>query len=200
MDIIRPISKQPIPSDATKVFTGAVFDVWQWQQKLYDGTSTTFEKLTRPDTVVVFPILPDGTIALTKQRQPGKDTFIGGAGGRVEAGEDPLSAAKRELLEETGYEAKEFILWRAEHPTSKIDWVVYIFIAKGVTQVTQQALDGGEEIRLTPVTLDEFIDMSHNPLFAEKEIIRDLLEAKYVPEKREALKKLLAPLESPSKG
>ena len=52
----------------------------QWEQELFDGTMTTFEKLTRPDTVVVFPTLPDGKILLTEQEQPGKEPFVGAAG------------------------------------------------------------------------------------------------------------------------
>ncbi|MFH1534525.1 MAG: NUDIX domain-containing protein [Patescibacteria group bacterium] len=120
MNIIRPESKQPIPKNAKKVFSGILFDVYQWNQKLFDGKETTFEKLVRPDTVVIFPILEDGRILLTKQEQPGKVPFIGATGGRVDKGEDILEAAKRELLEESGYEAAEFVLWDAQHPTSKL--------------------------------------------------------------------------------
>ena len=105
MNIERPKSKQPIPDHAKVVFKGVMFDVYQWEQELFDGSKTTFEKLKRPDTVVTFPILPDGKILLTKQEQSGKEPFIGATGGRVDEGEDILDAAKRELMEETGYEA-----------------------------------------------------------------------------------------------
>src|SRR3989339_528828 len=88
--------------------------------------------------------LMEGRIILTKQEQPGKEPFIGTTGGRVDEGEDILSAAKRELLEESGYEAEEFILWDAQHPTSKIDWVVYTFIAKGLRKIDEAHLDSGE--------------------------------------------------------
>ncbi|HEY4513381.1 MAG TPA: hypothetical protein VJH06_02610 [Candidatus Paceibacterota bacterium] len=82
MDIQRPISKQPIPDDAKRVFKGVIFDVYQWEQEMYDGTKAIFEKLKRPDTVVVFPVLPDGKIILTEQEQPGKKPFIGATGGQ----------------------------------------------------------------------------------------------------------------------
>src|SRR3990167_320504 len=151
MKIKRPKSKQPIPDNAKKVFEGVLFDVYQWEQELFDGTKTTFEKLKRPDTVVVFPVLDNGKIILTKQKQPGKESFIGATGGRVDKGEDVLEAAKRELLEESGYTASKFILWDARHPTSKIDWVVYTFIAKGLKKVANINLDAGEKISLKPV-------------------------------------------------
>ena len=193
MEIKRPKSKQPIPDNAKKVFGGVLFDVYQWEQELFDGTKTLFEKLKRPDTVVVFPVLDDGKIILTEQEQPGKEPFIGATGGRVDEGEDILEAAKRELLEESGYEASEFILWDAQHPTSKIDWVVYTFIAKGLKKVADMNLDAGEKINLKLVNLDEFIEIAINKNFVEKEIIPKLYEAKLYPEQKEELKKLFNP-------
>ncbi|MEK7175232.1 MAG: NUDIX hydrolase [Patescibacteria group bacterium] len=193
MEISRPKSEQPIPDNAKKVFGGVLFDVYQWEQELFDGTKTLFEKLKRSDSVVVFSVLDDGKIILTEQEQPGKEPFVGAAGGRVDDGEDILEAAKRELLEETGYEALEFILWDAQHPTSKIDWVIYTFIAKGLKKVADMNLDAGEKITLKPVSFDEFIEIGINKNFAEKEIIRILYEAKLHPEKKEELKKLFNP-------
>lgn len=193
MEISRPKSKQPIPDNAKKVFGGVLFDVYQWEQELFDGTKTLFEKLKRPDTVVVFPVLDDGKIILTEQEQPGKEPFIGATGGRVDEGEDILEAVKRELLEESGYEASEFVLWDAQHPTSKIDWVVYTFIAKGLKKVSDMNLDAGEKIALKLVSLDEFIEIAINKNFVEKEIIPKLYEAKLHPEKKEELKKLFNP-------
>jgi len=194
MNIERPKSKQPIPNDAKMVFKGVIFDVYQWQQELYDGTKATFEKLKRADTVVVFPVLPDGQIVLTRQEQPGKEPFLGATGGRVDEGEDILSAAKRELLEESGYEAEEFILWDAQHPTSKVDWVVYTFIAKGLKKVSDINPDAGEKIELFTVTLDELIEMGLKENFAEKEIAKKFFEAKLDISKKSELEELFKPL------
>lgn len=197
MEIKRPKSRQPIPKNAERVFKGVVFDVYQWEQELYDGTKKTFEKLKRPDTVVVFPVLSDGTIILTEQEQPGKEPFIGATGGRVDEGEDIITAAKRELLEESGYEAEEFILWDSQHPISKIDWVVYTFIAKGLKKVADLKLDGGEKIKLLPSTLDNLIDVATNSHqdFYEKEVIVKFFDAKLNPEKMKELRELFKPLE-----
>lgn len=197
MKIERPKSKQPMPSHAKRVFQGVVFDTYQWEQEMYDGTKKTFEKLKRADTVVTFGVLPDGRIILTEQEQPGKEPFIGATGGRVDEGEDILSAAKRELLEESGYEASEFILWDSQHPISKIDWVVYTFIAKGLKKVRNTNLDVGEKIKLMPVTLEKLIDIattSHQD-FYEKEVILKFFEAKLNPNKMKELKELFKPIE-----
>lgn len=193
MQIERPKPKQSVPNHAKKVFGGVIFDVYQWEQKLYDGTTTIFEKLKRPDTAVIFPVMDDGRIIIAEQEQPGKSPYISAIGGRVDGGEDLLAAAKRELLEETGYEADHFTLWSAQQQTSKIDYVIYVFIAKGLRGVAKPNLDGGEKIKLKFVTFDEFLDLATNEKFVEKEIVLELLEAKFVPAKKESLHKLFEP-------
>lgn len=193
MEIERPKSKQPIPDYAKKVFSGEIFDVYQWEQELFDGTTAIFEKLKRPDTVVIFPVLPDGRIILTEQEQPGKEPFLGATGGRVDEGEGILEAAKRELLEESGYKAEKFILWDAQQPIGKIEWAIYTFIAKGLKKVADIHLDAGEKITIKPVTFNEFVDMGTNEKFREKEIILALREAKLNPEKKETLHNLFSP-------
>lgn len=188
MDIPKPKSKQPLPDNAKKVFEGVIFDVYQWEQKMFDGSLETFEKLKRPDTVIVFPIMDDGKILLTKQEQPGKEPFIGAAGGRVDKGEEILDAAKRELLEESGYEASEFILWKSMQPISKIEWSVYVFVARSLKKVADLHLDAGEKIELMPVDFDEFLQVAIQPNFYEQEIYRDVVEAMLDPKKKEELK------------
>lgn len=196
MEIQKPKSKQPIPDEAKIVFRGVMFDVYQWDQEQFDGTKKTFEKIKRADTVVVFPVLNNGKIILTKQEQPGKNSFIGTTGGRVDEGEDILSAAKRELLEESGYEAEEFILWDAQHPTSKIDWVVYTFIAKGLKKVSEPNLDSGEKIELFFVTIDELIEEGIKENFSEQEIVNHLYEAKLYKNKKDELIELFKPIKN----
>lgn len=194
MNVERPISSQPLPNNAQLVFKGVIFDVYQWQQLMFDGTTKTFEKLKRPDTVVVFAVQDDGRIILTKQEQPGKQPFIGAAGGRVEPGEDILAAAKRELLEETGYKADDWALWHSEQPISKIEWASYVFIAKKVHKVAGLDLDAGEKIELMPVTFDELLDIGTSSKlsagFYEKEVTDFLYQAKLDPAKYAALKKM----------
>ena len=193
MEIQRPKSKQPIPQNAKKVFKGILFDVYQWEQELFDGTRTVFEKLKRPDTVVIFPVLPDGKILLIEQKEPGREPFIGTAAGRVDEGEDVLTAAKRELLEETGYIGEKFILWDARQPSSKIDYAVFSFIAKGLKKISGLKPDGGEKIVLKPVEFDEFVEISTREKVGEKETITKFIEAKYDPKKKEELQKLFSP-------
>jgi hypothetical protein len=49
-------SQNSIPTDAKMIFKGKLFEVWQWEQKMFDGSVETFEHLKRPNMAVVIPI------------------------------------------------------------------------------------------------------------------------------------------------
>jgi ADP-ribose pyrophosphatase len=197
MEIKRPKSNQQIPEHAKRVFKGILFDTYQWEQEMYDGSRTIFERLKRPDTVVVYPVLDDGKILMINDEQPLRNVRTIAPGGRVNKDEDILDAAKRELLEETGYSAKEFSLWYAAQPVTKIEWAVYVFIAKGLEKVHEQNLDAGEKIKMIPVAFDEFVDNIINGSdFTDFDTRSKILEAKLDSKKMEDLKDLFKPLEN----
>lgn len=177
-DIQRPLSQQPIPETAQKVFSGELFSVWQWEQKMYDGSTAVFEKIERADTVTIVPVTEDGRVILARQEQPGIEPFIGVLGGVIDPGEDPLTAAKRELLEEGGMEAKNWKLWFAVQPFSRIEWAEYVYIAQGVTTVAEQQLDRGEQIDVYDVPLEDFMLQVIDPRFRNKELLQALATPK----------------------
>jgi 8-oxo-dGTP pyrophosphatase MutT (NUDIX family) len=187
----RPEPGQPIPPDAKKVFSGVLFDVYQWDQELFDGSHATFEKLKRADTVSVIPVLPDGRIIIVEDEQPGRKPVITFPGGRVEPGEDPAEAVARELLEETGYAPQSLALWKAYHPVSKVDWVLYHFIARDCKKVAEPHLDAGERISVRTVTLDELIELSEDERFQGKDMRVDFAKAKLIEDERKKLETLL---------
>lgn len=170
MVIQKPISRQPIPSEAELVFKGIRFDIYQWRQKMFDGSIETFEKVKRADTVNVIPVTKNGKIIVSEQEQPGIDKFIGGIGGIIDKNEDPLTAAKRELSEETGYAATEILFWFAVQPFEKIEWSIYTFIAKGCQKIKNQKLDSGEKIRLKFVNFDEYVLLTKADNYRDTEI------------------------------
>jgi ADP-ribose pyrophosphatase len=171
-------NRKNIPASAKRVFKGVIFDVWQWKQKMFDGSFEIFEKLQRPNTVNVIPIVGD-KIMILRQRQPDwKKEKTSIAGGRIDEGEKPLAAAKRELLEETGYESKNWELWKEQNPSGKIIWTVYTYIARDCKFKQPPQLDTGEKIKTKIISFDDFLMLSEEPNFYEGEIKSSLLRAR----------------------
>lgn len=149
-----------VPKHAHKVFEGEIFDMYQWEQELYDGSTAIFEKGSRPDTAIVFPITEEGKILIIEDSQPHRETALTTISGRVEDDETPEEAGKRELLEETGYDGKEWKLFYTSTPVEKLDWVHYAYIAKGCVRVKDPKPDAGEKIVVREVSFDELISLS----------------------------------------
>ncbi len=180
-----------LPAAARLVFTGVIFDVYHWKQTMYDGSTETFEMLKRPDTAVVITIVKD-KILIQTQEQPGvAKAFPSLPGGRVNAGEDPLTGAKRELLEETGYTATDWALWQTYRPSHKIIWTIHVFVARDGAKTHAPKPDAGEKIITQLVSFDEFLLLADDPLFSEKELKETLLRARFIPAEKEKLRKIL---------
>lgn len=89
------------------LFHGRVFDVRRDSVREPGGIETTREFVVRNGSVVVLPIFDDGRMLLICQYRHSVGGYLWElVAGRMEAGENPLSSAKRELLEETGYTAR----------------------------------------------------------------------------------------------
>lgn len=155
-----PNKIKTIPESAEKVFTGKIFDVYQWQQEMFDGTFDTFEMLKRPDTVNTVAIIDD-KIVVTRQRQPRKDWFYSLPGGRAdEEDEDELAAAKREMLEESGMSFANWKLVAVKQEYNKIDWLIYTFVATDLISKEEINPDAGEEIQVIEMSFDEVKELS----------------------------------------
>jgi len=188
MKIERPKSPSPLPSSAVKVFEGEIFSVYQWQQKMYDGSLATFEKVARPDTVVVVPVTRDGEVVIIHEEQPNTVPKTKVPTGRIEKGEDVEAAAARELLEETGYKAEYYTLWMSMQPLSKVEWAVYVLIGHNVEKVQEAALEVGEKIIPKLVSIDNFLELAASDELELYEIEVDVLRAKLDPDLMDHLK------------
>ncbi len=135
-----------IPDRAVKKFQGIIYDVYQWQQELFDKSKATFEMLRRPDTVQVICIVEDKIIIL-KDEQPHNGMRLSLPGGRVDKEDnDIISAAKRECLEETGYEFNSWRLIKVWQPHTKIEWFIHLYLAWDVGSSSSTNHDAGEKI------------------------------------------------------
>jgi ADP-ribose pyrophosphatase len=165
-----------LPENAKRVFKGQIFDVYQWQQEVFDGTTETFEMLKRADTLKVLAI-KDGKIVVLHEEQPHQPPFIDIPGGRHDYDkETELEAAQRELLEETGMTFETWKLVSVVQPHSKIDWFVYLYIATDFKSQTDQKLDAGEKIEVQLYSLAKLKNLVNDPKnrYLPKEVLEQV--------------------------
>ena len=165
--IKRRVPKLSRGADAKVVAQGNFFKIWQWQQTLYDGSQTTFESISRADTVTILALTEDKQLIFTKQSQPGFDEFLSMPGGVIDEGESVLQAAQRELLEETGFVSEDWYFLFSGQMNSRIDWANFYIVAKNCQKVADIRPDAGEKISL------EFFDLKQIPELIKKPNFRN---------------------------
>lgn len=131
---------------------------------MFDGSTETFEMLKRPNTIEVIATQGD-KILMSKQSQPNKHGYYSLFGGRAEEGEEPLVTAKRELLEESGMTSDDWALFKVYEPVHKIDWQIYIYIARNCKKTAEPKLDPGEKIEMISCTVSEFFKIVNSDKF-----------------------------------
>lgn len=146
-----------IPEHASKVFSGVIFDVYQWPQTMFDGSTETFEMARRADTVEIIAV-HDGKVIVSHEQQPFSGEYICiPAGMHDHEDEDELQAAKRELREETGYSFKQWkLIHVAQAGSGKIEHLIYTFLATELESVVPQQLDVGERIEVELMPFADF--------------------------------------------
>lgn len=126
--------------------------------RLPDGASATREYIVHPGAVAVVPLLDDGRIVLERQyRHPTRQVMIEIPAGKLDAGEGALVCGQRELLEETGYVAREWAYAFTMYPTvAYSDEAIEIWFARGLEHRGAR-LDAGEFLDVFTATPEEFL-------------------------------------------
>ncbi|GAB4117110.1 MAG: NUDIX domain-containing protein [Sideroxydans sp.] len=145
--------------DSRVVYNGGFIEVLKDNVRLPDGSTSTREYITHPGAVAMLALLDNGKLVLERQyRYPLHREFIELPAGKIDAGEDILATAQRELLEETGYIARE---WK--HLTTAWPCIGYsdermeYFIARGLTHQGGQ-LDEGEFLEVFELSPEEALE------------------------------------------
>lgn len=141
------------------------------ERTLYDGKyirlvqQGKWEFVRRCNTsgiVGIVAVTDDGKLLLVEQFRPPVGKIVielpAGLAGDVAGaeGEDLADAARRELLEETGYSAREMRQVAAGPPSAGLsDEVITMFVARGLTKTGDGAGDGSEQITLHEVPVTE---------------------------------------------
>jgi len=178
----------PPPPNAERKFHGTIMDLWQWEQRLFDGTTETFECVTRPDTVSVIPFLDEKTVLLTRQEQPHNPRpFFDVPGGRVDAGETMEAAVRRELHEETGHKANRLIEWHRQELIGIYRYEAGLFLATGLHDGSGPHVDAGEKIELLPTKWDDLVRMCLKRELRQANVMLAVLAMEFDPETTDRL-------------
>lgn len=143
--------------DSEQVFKGVLLDVRRDRVRLPDGAESVREYVVHPGAVVIIGILDDGRLLFEKQyRYPLRRDFLELPAGKIDAGEAIETTARRELLEETGYEADEWRYLGVMHPCiGYSDERIEIFLARRMRKVAEPSLDHNEFLDVLSLTLEE---------------------------------------------
>jgi ADP-ribose pyrophosphatase len=126
--------------------------------RLPDGKQAFREYVIHPGAVMVVAELPNGRLVLERQfRYPVQAVMVEFPAGKLDPGEDSLACAKRELLEETGYTARQWARAGVLHPViSYSTEFIDIWFARELTAGARQ-LDAGEFLDVFSASADELL-------------------------------------------
>lgn len=139
-------------------YQGIIVDVETDMVKLQNGAITMREVVRHPGGVSVVALDEDGTVALVRQyRYPFHTHLWELPAGKLEPGEEPLPAAKRELSEETGLEADSWTDLGALYATpGYCTETLHLYLAEGLHQGEAHP-DPNEFLDVIRIPLDELL-------------------------------------------
>ncbi len=147
--------------DRKKIDSNKVFDYCKDKLRLPDGRIVEYATLVHKGAAAVIPVLPDGRILMVRQFRHaiGRVSLEIPAGGRDNEDEEFITAAARELEEETGYRSNDLT-----HLISIVTAIAYcdekieVYVARNLIK-SRQKLDPDEFIEIVPYELKELMDM-----------------------------------------
>ena len=135
------------------------FDIVNETVELPDGTETDFDYLTEGESAVILPFTTDGEVVVIEEwRHAVKRANRGLPAGSLEPGEDRKTGARRELREETGYEAGELTYLDGFEPANGFaDAYFHYFVAEDCEQTAEQELDDNETIEVSTAAFEDLL-------------------------------------------
>ncbi len=142
------------------IHKGRNFRFLQDEVELPSGLMTYRDIVRHPGAVAIVPVLPDGRIVLVRQyRYAAGKPLLEIPAGTLEEGEDPLECARRELIEETGYEASELTaILSCYMAPGYSDEIIHFYEARGLTKVGMSP-EEDENIEVEVSGLGEIVRM-----------------------------------------
>lgn len=145
-----------------EIFKGVVVHLYKDEIELPNGGKSVREVLRDCRAVCVIPIDSEGNVTMVRQyRYAHSKVLLEIPAGKLDAGEDFLEAAKRELLEETGTVAGKYTFLGEIYTTPAfVDEVIYMYLATELDERGEQQLDRDEFLNVEKIPLATLVDMT----------------------------------------
>ena len=141
-----------------QVYKGRFLKIEQDQVQAPDGKIYFREYILHPGAAMMIPLLANGNVVMVHQyRHAVKQVFLEFPAGKRDRGEDTLGTAKRELKEETGYDAKEWKFLTTIHPViGYSNEHIDLYLAQDLS-LSERKLDHGEFLEVVEMTPAELM-------------------------------------------
>ena len=162
--------------DTKLVYDGGLLKIRRDEVKLPDGHHAWREYVVHPGAVMIMPFIDDETVILERQfRYPKHRHFIELPAGKLEKDEPPLATAKRELIEECGFEADHW--WKIATLDPCIGYsteVIEVFGARGLRHVGAN-LDVGEHLETFEMKIADALEWVRDGIITDTKTTLGLL-------------------------
>lgn len=143
-----------------------VFDLTSSHNTSSTGVEGDYIIMNAPDWVIVIPEINNNFLMVKQWRHGSECLSVEFPGGVIDKGEEPETAAYRELKEETGYSAGKLTKLGSINPNPALfSNKVHIFLAEDLKKVSAQELDNDEFINYIELSIEEVIEGIGTPQF-----------------------------------
>ncbi len=164
--------------ETRQIYKGNIINVESLTVTLPDGRTATRDKISHPGASVVIPMGSENELYMVRQfRKPIEKVTLEIPAGKLDAGEDPMECAVRELREETGLVAEKVEHVISIHSTPGFcDEVLHMYLATGLKE-GPAAADEDEFITTEKIPVVKLVDMILNGEITDAKTIIGVLLA-----------------------
>jgi ADP-ribose pyrophosphatase len=153
-----------IPQQKELIYKGNYLEYHRDHVLLPNGKTSTREYLHHPGAIAAIPLLETGEVLMVKQfRYPTSSIILEIPAGKLEPGENPLDAVRRELIEEVGYEPGQVIhltsVWTTPGFT---DEIIHLYLARELKPCSG-SLDEDEFVEIVTMGKPELLELLNSP-------------------------------------
>lgn len=163
---------------STYYYKGAIINMKVDKVRLPDGSVANREEVEHPGGCSIVALTAENEVFFVRQfRYAYDEELLEIPAGKLEAGEDPYEAMKRELREETGCLAESFVYLGTAYPTPGYTNELLRIWACRVSATTAQDLDSDEFLEVEKIPLERALEMVMNNEIADAKSQIGILKA-----------------------